>query len=67
MSSQSMKRCKKCDRSTMHVQPSTSHLLHLILSVITFGLWIPIWLLLAASHGSQAQCSECGKMKGLFG
>jgi hypothetical protein len=67
MSVQSMKKCKACSKMTMHVQPATSHILHLILSLITFGLWIPIWVLLAASHGSQAQCTECGKNKGLFG
>jgi len=28
----------------------TSHVLHLILSVITFGLWIPVWILVAISN-----------------
>jgi hypothetical protein len=31
----------------------TSHVLHLLLSVITAGLWIIIWLLVAASNGSE--------------
>lgn len=30
-----------------------SHVLHLLLSVITVGLWIPVWLLVALSHGIE--------------
>ena len=32
---------------------STSHLLHLILCIPTVGLWLLIWLLVAASNGSE--------------
>ena len=28
----------------------TSHLLHLLLSVITAGMWIPVWFLVALRH-----------------
>ena len=28
----------------------TSHLLHLVLSVITAGMWIPVWFLVALRH-----------------
>lgn len=28
----------------------TSHVLHLLLSVITIGLWVPVWILVAVSH-----------------
>jgi len=31
----------------------TSHVLHLLLSVITAGLWVPIWLLVALSHANE--------------
>ena len=31
----------------------TAHVLHLLLSVITAGLWIPIWLLVAISHANE--------------
>lgn len=31
----------------------TSHLLHLILSLITFGLWIFIWLLVGISNANE--------------
>lgn len=31
----------------------TAHVLHLILSVLTAGLWIPVWILVALSHGIE--------------
>jgi len=67
MSNQVMKSCKVCGGDTVHVQPSTSHLLHLVLSVLTAGFWIIVWLLVAQNNASQAQCTQCGSMRGLFG
>ena len=29
---------------------NTNHILHLILSIITVGIWIPIWILAAVSN-----------------
>jgi len=31
----------------------TAHILHLVLSVITVGFWIPVWILVAVSHASE--------------
>lgn len=31
----------------------TSHLLHLILSVITMGFWLPVWALVTLSNGIE--------------
>jgi hypothetical protein len=62
-----MKPCRKCKKSTMHVQPSTSHLLHLVLAILTFGFWLLPWLIVAANNGTKAQCTECGRGKGVFG
>lgn len=31
----------------------TNHVLHLILSIITIGFWIPVWLLVAISHANE--------------
>lgn len=67
MSNQVMKHCKVCGADTLHIQPSTSHLLHLVLSILTAGFWIIIWLLVAQNNASQAQCSQCGSTRGLFG
>jgi len=29
---------------------STSHVLHLILSIITGGFWVPVWILVTIGH-----------------
>lgn len=31
----------------------TAHILHLLLSVLTGGLWIPVWLLVTVSHAHE--------------
>ena len=31
----------------------TNHLLHLILSILTAGIWLILWILVAASNGSE--------------
>ena len=66
MSNMIMKKCKYCNKTTAHVAQSTSNILHLILSVITVGIWVPIWILVAMSHSASKQCNECGKARGLF-
>ncbi len=30
-----------------------NHILHLLLSVFTLGLWIPVWILLALTGGEE--------------
>jgi len=67
VANQVMMDCSNCGKSTMHVQPSTSHVLHLLLSLITFGAWIVVWLIIAANNKSQATCIVCGQQVGLFG
>ena len=32
-----------------------NHVLHLILSLVTLGLWIPVWIILAIVHREQRQ------------
>ena len=31
----------------------TSHVLHLLLSLLTLGLWVPVWLLVALSNANE--------------
>lgn len=67
MSNQVMKNCKNCGRPTLHLQPRTSHVLHLLLALLSFGLWIIIWFVIAQNNSNQSTCTQCGKTKGLFG
>lgn len=32
---------------------STSHVLHLILSLITVGFWVPVWIIVTLSNGIE--------------
>ena len=32
---------------------STSHVLHLILSIVTVGFWIPVWVIVALSNSIE--------------
>ena len=36
----------------------TSHVLHLILSIISCGLWIPIWLLVVLSNSIENSMTD---------
>lgn len=34
--------------------PKTNHILHLILSVLTGGLWLPVWLIVGVANSHRA-------------
>lgn len=51
--------CKVCAKQTKIARPGTNHILHLILTVITFGIWSVIWLLSAIKIGGW-RCATCG-------
>ena len=40
----------------------TSHVLHLLLSVFTLGIWVPVWIIVALSNAI-----ERGKIDGELG
>ena len=57
--------CAVCGRQTLHAKQGTSNTLHLILSIITVGLWIPVWIVLGMkSAGSKMRCQVCGSPQG---
>lgn len=38
-----------------------NHILHLLLSVVTFGAWLFVWMgLLVGSFFTKWHCSQCG-------
>ncbi len=55
--------CPECGRNVLIRRPGTNHLLHLILAIITGGLWIPIWLLCSIRTGGW-RCTNCGARVG---
>ena len=40
-----------------------NHILHLLLSLVTFGLWLPVWLLLSM----KSNLAEAGRMNWIVG
>ena len=55
--------CKKCERQVMVRRKGTNHVLHLLLSLVTLGLWIPVWILLSIKVAGW-RCSQCGMKAG---
>ncbi len=51
--------CKHCDKKVMLQRPGSNHILHLIFSIITLGIWIPIWILISIQIGGWL-CKDCG-------
>ncbi len=54
--------CKDCDKKVLKKRKGTNHLLHLILSFLTAGIWIIVWILTAIKFGGW-YCSICGSKK----
>lgn len=60
---QTQKNCKKCQSRELHARPGTSHVLHLLITVLLCGFWIPIWILSALKIGGW-RCQKCGSTEG---
>lgn len=50
-------KCPQCGTVKVEIQ-KTSNIFHLIMSIVTSGLWLPIWLI--SSFFQIAKCSFCG-------
>jgi len=45
----------------MAVRKGTSHVMHGILTLCTFGFWIPVWITAGfLSIAKSYKCSQCG-------
>lgn len=55
---QSRRYCPNCQSDVLAVSNSVNHVLHLLLSILTGGLWLLVWLLMAASV-KDWRCSRC--------
>ena len=54
--------CMICGGKHKLERPKANHVLHLVLSVVTIGLWLPMWLGSSIQFGGW-QCSQCGSKK----
>lgn len=52
--------CRSCDQRVLGVASTPNHVLHLLLTLITVGLWLPVWLLIALFSDQSFRCPQCG-------
>jgi|GEM_PF-1478161 hypothetical protein len=53
--------CPEDDRMVLAEKQTPNHILHLILSLVTAGLWIIVWVLVALLNDFNAyRCPHCG-------
>lgn len=51
--------CTHCKKTVVVTRPGTNHILHLIISIVTLGVWLIPWLLQSIRFGGW-RCKECG-------
>jgi hypothetical protein len=51
--------CTTCHKQVRAERPGTNHVLHLLLSIFTFGLWLICWIMACIKFGGW-QCPNCG-------
>jgi hypothetical protein len=53
--------CPTCKQRRLIRRRGTNHVLHLILTVLTLGLWGIVWIALAINNRSHpSRCTVCG-------
>lgn len=51
--------CRECQKRVLAQRPGTNHGLHLVLTIVTGGAWLLIWILVAVKIGGW-RCAFCG-------
>ena len=53
--------CHRCQKNVLARRQNLSHVLHLLLAIVTGGLWLVVWLVLGAMNARKPfLCSVCG-------
>ena len=52
--------CPVCERRVYATGRPPNHVLHLVLTLCTAGLWGVVWLLVAAGTIGNYRCTKCG-------
>jgi len=55
--------CKRCNKQVMIRRKGTNHVLHLLLTLFTAGLWLLIWIPASIRIGGW-RCVQCGAKTG---
>ncbi len=60
---QLMEHCRYCGKPTLHLEEKPNHILHLLLTIVTMGVWLIVWVLLGmSSRLSSSTCTVCGSV-----
>jgi len=51
--------CSTCETQRLIVAAKPNHVLHLLLTLVTGGLWFPVWAWLSMG-ASKGRCATCG-------
>lgn len=51
--------CKQCNAPRPVFRKGTNHILHLLLTILTAGLWLLVWIGVAVKFGGW-RCQQCG-------
>lgn len=51
--------CKNCKKDVIVFRPGTNHILHLLISIVTMGVWLIPWFLHSIKIGGW-RCQTCG-------
>ena len=51
--------CPRCNQHVVVFRKGTNHILHLLLTILTGGLWLIIWVGVAVKFGGW-RCTVCG-------
>lgn len=54
--------CNQCGKKVVVFRKGTNHILHLIMTLLTAGLWLFIWIGSCIKFGGW-RCNECGSGK----
>lgn len=54
--------CQACNQQRKVEREKINHILHLLLSILTAGLWLIIWLGVSVRFGGW-RCESCGSTK----
>lgn len=52
--------CEECGRSVLARRPAFNHVLHLLVTALMCGLWLPAWAFLFLTHNPDWLCPRCG-------
>lgn len=59
--------CRACQRNVLATRNGPNHVAHLLVSIVTAGIWIPFWIILSVFPPGW-MCSQCGaKVSGSAG